>query len=118
MRILLADDETRVRSALRLLLEQLLGQNIVGETDHAEDLQKMVQTTAPDLLLLDWELPRLKAGLLTSLHSTCPGMKIIALSGRLDAAKTALTNGADAFISKNESPDHLLKILHIIGIKE
>ena len=106
------------RFALRLLLEQLLGQNIVGETDQADELQPMVQATAPDLLLLDWELPRLKAGLLTSLHAACPGMKIIALSGRLDAAKTALTNGADAFISKSESPDHLLKILHIIGIKE
>jgi DNA-binding NarL/FixJ family response regulator len=38
MRILLADDEARVRSALRLLLEQAAGLDVVGECASGEAL--------------------------------------------------------------------------------
>lgn len=38
MRVLLVDDQVRVRSALRLLLEQELGFQVVGETADATGL--------------------------------------------------------------------------------
>ena len=59
MRVLLADDHPRVRSALRLILEQEPNFQVVGETADATGLLLAVNEKAPDLVLLDWELPGL-----------------------------------------------------------
>ena len=60
MRILLVDDQSEIRSALRLLLEQEQGMTVVGEVAKAEDLLAQVEATRPDVALLDWELPGLQ----------------------------------------------------------
>lgn len=128
MRVFLADDQAKVRSALRLLLEQEPGLNVVGEAAEAEDLLAQVQAICPDLVLLDWELPgfrdpdrptalRRSSGqrLLAALHSLgCP-LKVIALSGHLEAREEALAAGADAFVSKGDPPERLLTTLRTVG---
>jgi DNA-binding NarL/FixJ family response regulator len=45
MRVLLADDQSKVRSALRLLLKQEPGMSVVGEAVEAEDLLAQVEAT-------------------------------------------------------------------------
>jgi len=105
--VLLADDQSKVRSALRLVLEQQPGVHILGEAVDTTGLLDWVKTARPDLVLLDWELPGLQAanplidsgrvpstalrqaqdgssgqGLLPTLRELCPGMAVIALSGR------------------------------------
>jgi DNA-binding NarL/FixJ family response regulator len=109
MRVLLADDQTKVRSALRLLLEQEPGLSVVGEAVEAEDLLAQVEATQPDLVLLDWELPGLRTDdRLSVLRALCPQLKVIALSGQPEARRAALSAGADAFVSKGEPPERLL----------
>jgi DNA-binding NarL/FixJ family response regulator len=123
MRILLADDQPDVRSALRLLLEQEVGQwEVCGE---AEDARGVFEQTAGhpfDLVLIDWELPGLHPGpqrrpersggqALSALRSLHPSLVVVALSGRVEAQKEASTAGADLFISKSESPERLLQAL-------
>ena len=109
MRVLLADDQTKVRSALRLLLEQEPGLSVVGEAAEAEDLLAQVAATQPDLVLLDWELPGLRTDdRLSVLRALCPQLKVIALSGQPEARRAALSAGADAFVSKGEPPERLL----------
>jgi DNA-binding NarL/FixJ family response regulator len=112
MRVLLADDQTKVRSALRLLLEQEPGLSVVGEAAEAEDLLAQVEVTQPDLVLLDWELPGLRTDdRLSALRALCPQLKVIALSGQPEARRAALSAGADAFVSKGEPPERLLAAL-------
>ena len=112
MRVLLADDQTKVRSALRLLLEQEPGLSVVGEAAEAEDLLVQVEVTQPDLVLLDWELPGLRTDdRLSVLRALCPQLKVIALSGQPEARRAALSAGADAFVSKGEPPERLLAAL-------
>jgi DNA-binding NarL/FixJ family response regulator len=112
MRVLLADDEARVRSALRLLLEQKTELNVVGECASGEALPAQIASGCPDLLLLDWELPRLQdIGAVSALHAACPDLIVIALSGRPEARKAALAAGADTFVSKGDPPDRLLEVL-------
>ena len=117
MRVLLADDQSKVRSALRLLLEQQPGVSILGEAVDTTGLLGWVKATRPDLVLLDWELPGLQAanpstgsgqGLLSALRTLCPCLKVIALSGRPEARQAALDAGADAFVSKGDPPEQLL----------
>ena len=112
MRILLADDQLEVRSALRLLLEQEADLDIVGEAAEADDLVYQVLMANPDLLLLDWELAGNRtADLVARLHAIAPHLRIIAL-GRLEARRQAIRLGADAFVSKVEPPERLLMAVH------
>jgi DNA-binding NarL/FixJ family response regulator len=112
MRILLADDQARVRFALRVLLERQPGLAVVGEATSGRDLMDQITTTRPDTVLLDWELPGLVApSTIPSLHRIFPGLVVIALSGRSEARQAAQAAGADTFVSKTDPPECLLDAL-------
>jgi DNA-binding NarL/FixJ family response regulator len=116
MRILLADDQAQVLSALRLLLEQESAIIVVGETGKAQDLLSQAELSQPDLVLLDWELPgSLAADLLSALRACCVQVKIVALSVRPEARREALAAGIDAFVSKGDPPEYLLTAVHTFG---
>jgi DNA-binding NarL/FixJ family response regulator len=109
MRVLLADDQSKVRAALRLLLEEELGLSVISEAAEAEDLLVQVEAMRPDLMLLDWELPGLRTDdHLPALRRLCPCLKIIVLSGQPEARRAALAAGTDAFVSKGDPPERLL----------
>ena len=109
MRVLLADDQAKVRSALRLLLEQLPQVEILGEAVDTTGLLDWVRAIKPDLVLLDWELPGLPAASLVQiLQSHHPDLLVIALSGRPEARQVALETGVHAFVSKGDPPERLL----------
>ena len=109
MQVILADDQAKVRSALRLLLEHQPNVKILGEAVDTTGLLDWVTAMCPDLVLLDWELPGLPAAaLLPLLHDHCPDLGVIALSSRPETRQAALEAGADAFASKGDPPERLL----------
>ena len=112
MRVLVADDQVKVRSALRVLLGQHLNWEVVGETGEAEQLFIQVLDTRPDVVLLDWELPGLVYdGEFSAFRARFPDTKVVALSGRPESRREALEAGVDAFVSKMDSPERLLNTL-------
>ena len=122
MRVLIADDQPQVRSALQLLLKQEPGVAVVGEAENVEEALELAAVRRPDLVLLDWELPgrqaaglpkKTKPGLLPALRARCPHMKVVALSGRPEARQAALAAGADVFVSKGDPPERLLAAVDI-----
>ncbi len=109
MRIILADNQPKVRLALQLLLGQEEERSVVGEVANTEDLFAQIEKTSPDLVLLDWDLPGVPmVDLLSALNNTYPALSVIALSWRLEMEYTALDAGADAFVSKADPPEQLL----------
>lgn len=129
-RALLADDEHKVRAALRLLLENEAGVSVVGEAIDLNTLFQETKASQPDLVLLDWELPGLAAATYTNpgggssgsdwtpaemhirtLSSYCPDVRVIALSWRPEARAEALAAGVKGFVSKVASPEMLLEVL-------
>lgn len=116
MRVLLTDNRTRVRSALKRLLERESELSVVGEVAEVKDLLVQVQETQPDLVLLDWELPDLPAiDLLSTLHSLHSPPKVVAFSEHMEARQEALAAGADAFVSKTDPGEWLLTTLRAVG---
>ncbi len=116
MYILIADDQPKVRSALRLLLEQEPGLSVIGESTDAQALLAQVTATCPDLVLLDWELPGIqsRSNLIVTLRALCPRLRVVVLSGRPEMRDAALAAGADAFVSKGDPPEGLLAILRAV----
>jgi DNA-binding NarL/FixJ family response regulator len=111
MRILVADNDARVRSALQMLLEQEPGEAVIAESGDLESMAVQIRSFRPELVLLDWELPgRAAAALLVALNGLELRPKVIVLSGRPDAGKIALSLGADGFVYKGDPPDQLLLV--------
>jgi DNA-binding NarL/FixJ family response regulator len=113
LRILLADDQERVRYGLRALLRQQPGLKVIGEAENAKDLLALAAVLDPDLVLLDWNLPDMPGEkVLISLRRISKGIPIIVLSGQIEIKNTALGAGTDAFISKASPPDQLVETIH------
>jgi two-component system response regulator DesR len=112
LRVVVADDDARVRSALRLVLEQVPGLSVGGELGATRDLTWQLAQTRPDVLVLDWEQPGVDGGaLLPALRSACPGLVVVALASRPDARAQTLRAGADYFVAKSDPPEKLLDCL-------
>jgi DNA-binding NarL/FixJ family response regulator len=118
MRILIADNQSSARLALCTLLEQQSGWSIVGEVVSADNLISQIEDTGPDLVLLNWCLPKLEAEKLISvLRKNGTKTSVIVLSGRPEVCQEALAVGADAFVSKADPPDKLLGAISSIKHK-
>jgi len=118
MRILIADTQPKVRFALRVLLERQPGLELVGDVVDAEALLARMETTCPDTVLLDWELPGMAMdALIPALRNIRSGLIIIALSGRWEACRTSMAAGVDAFVSKSSPPEQLLSAITECGAK-
>jgi DNA-binding NarL/FixJ family response regulator len=112
VRIIVADDQPDVRSALKLALEEKPGTRVVDEVSTPAELVQQVWINSPDLVLLDWELPGIKPKeLLQTLHTFCPHLSVIALSSRPQVKKAAIAAGAQEFVCKSEPSEFLIAAL-------
>jgi two-component system invasion response regulator UvrY len=110
VRILIADSRSKVRFALRALLEDDAEFHVSGEAANAGDLLVRAESSQPDVVLVDWELKgAVPEELLASLREACPDARIVVLSTRPEAGRAAIEAGADAFVSKAAPPDMLLQ---------
>mgnify|MGYP006302098035 CR=1 FL=1 len=105
---MLADDQAKVRSALRLLLEHQTDIDVLGEAVDTTGMLDWVKAASPDLVLLDLELPGFSRETPHALRRLCPSMAVIAMSARPEACEAALSAGADDFVSKGDPPEQLL----------
>ena len=114
MRILLAEGQLRARFALRVLLEQRKGLEVVGEVEDSRALLAQIQVLHPDLILLVWGLPGMPTKeLLKSLRQIYPRLYIVVLGERQEWRRLALAAGADAFVSKAYPPEELLAAIDL-----
>lgn len=123
MRILCVDDSKCVRHNLRKMLE-VLGAEFREAPDGESAWHLLQQGERIDLLLLDWEMPRLDGlGLLQRLgksgrHGDIP---VIMLSSIADPARVvaAMHAGAKRYITKPfSSEDLLVAVVELLGIEK
>jgi DNA-binding NarL/FixJ family response regulator len=112
LRILVADDQERVRYGLRALLRQQPGWVVIGEAENAKNLLAIASELNPELVLMDWNLPDMPGEIvLFSLHRNCQNLPVIVLSGQIEVKNIALGAGANAFFSKATPPDQLVETI-------
>jgi|SRR3990172_3337587 len=113
-RVFLADAQLDERAALRLLLLDLKMQ-VVGEAADWPATLAKAPATQPDMLVVDWGLLPASPGVaLAALRVVCAAALVIVLISHLDARhQAALSAGADAFISKGETPDRVAERLRV-----
>jgi DNA-binding NarL/FixJ family response regulator len=118
IRILIADDHEVVRRGLALLLKQEPDLDVIGEARDGQEAVSMVIEMQPDVVLLDWKMPRLD-GLQAArqIRQNVATSRILMLSGApLDSAVfDALDQGIDGFVNKDVSPTDLAHAIRIIA---
>ena len=112
IRVVVAESQTQVRFALRVLLERRHNMRIVGEAADSNSLLYQIAQTNPDLVLLSWYSPGLALDdLPRKVLDARPGVWLIVLSERQDIGPAALAAGAQAFVDKGNPPENLLTAL-------
>jgi len=106
VRLLVADDSASSRGAVHLMLSAAPGLSVVGVARDGEEALRKVLQLAPDLVVLDLQMPRLDGFTLLRLlmaQRPTPVLVLSSLSRRSDVFK-ALELGALDFVAKPEGP--------------
>ncbi|HEV2711857.1 MAG TPA: response regulator [Gaiellaceae bacterium] len=110
VRVLVVDDQRPFLEAAKLVVAATDGFEVVGEADTGEAAVELASSLAPDLVLMDLNLPGIDGVEATRrIVGASPQTAVVALSTEVGLATRAVAAGAAAFISKSEfDPDRLL----------
>jgi CheY-like chemotaxis protein len=114
-RVLVVDDDAEIRASVADLLRDA-GYLVQEAADGAAAIRAVV-TTAPDLVLLDIEMPGLSGvEALRTIRAVAPAARVVMLTGNSDSelARSALAFGAFDYIPKPFEPSHLLRIAEAV----
>jgi len=81
IRILLADDQSLFREALRMLISSQADLEVVGEAANGAEAVKLADSFRPNVVLMDLQMPVMNGVAATrQIHSTQPDCHVIALT--------------------------------------
>ena len=109
MHILIAIENANLRRSLEYLLSEEAGVNIVGQVSECEGMLALINSTKPDLVIFDENLPGCSfEDLLHQVHQQAFQPYLILLARDRRDEKTILATGVDAVVIKGEPPETLL----------
>ncbi len=118
LRVMLVEDHALVRAAIRRTLD-VPEIEVVAEASSAEQALATVMDHRPDVILLDIDLPGMNGvQLVRELAPRLPDSHIVMLTGSADREDLvmAIRNGASGFLTKDTSPDGLVRA--ILGVRD
>lgn len=102
MKVLLVDDDRSIRSLLSIALSVEDGIGEVREAADGTDALRVLDDFQPDVILLDYWMPRMDGAVVAPLiREKQPGVRIVAFSGVLEERPS----WADAYYTKGSLPD-------------
>ncbi|MDX2228245.1 MAG: PAS domain S-box protein [Leptolyngbyaceae cyanobacterium bins.349] len=113
--VLIVDDDVAVQQGTRALLESH-GYTTLVTNDGLDAIELYAQSQgAIDLVMLDIMMPRMSGiALIQRLRSLNPAVKLIAMSGLPANREPALAAGANVFLAKPYTLEHLLENLQTL----
>lgn len=113
-RVLLVDDHPIVRRGLAEVIQRTQDLEVIGEVNDAENALRFLETSVPDLMVVDISLPAMNGIELTRLvRDRYPSLAVLVVSMHEEAlyAERALRAGARGYITKLEPPDAMLRAI-------
>jgi two-component system response regulator NreC len=119
--IVLADDHTVVRRALRMLLEDEAGFEVVAEAEDAEGAIGYVRDHKPAVLILDLNMPgKPSLEAIPEIREASPGTQIVMLTMQKEPAfaRQALQLGVLGYVLKEAADDELVQAVRSAAHEE
>ncbi len=117
IRILITDDCWLWRVGIRTLLERDYDIDIVGEARDGQEAINLAEQLAPDVVLMDIQMPRVD-GLKATEQISARRLKtrVLMFAGMWEEAlvRQAVQNGAKGYLPKDVQPDELLSAVHAV----
>jgi two-component system, NarL family, response regulator LiaR len=114
IQVLIVDDQTIVRKAIRAALEEYQDILVVGEAPNGLVALDLVDRLNPDVVLIDISMPVMDGVEATQrIIANHPDMRIIVLTGLIgeDKCYLAIKAGAMGYLTKDIHPEELVKLI-------
>ncbi|MFE1962637.1 MULTISPECIES: response regulator transcription factor [unclassified Streptomyces] len=123
IRVLLADDQTLLRSAFRVLVDSEPDMEVVGEAADGAQAVALARSARPDVVLMDIRMPGTDGLAATRTISADPelaGVRVVMLTTfEVDEyVVQSLRAGASGFLGKGAEPEELLNAIRIAAAGE
>lgn len=123
IRVVVADDQSLVRSGLVMLLKSSPGFEVVGEAADGAEAIQIARAVSPDVILMDVRMPEVDGIQATRAIVSDPSMAsarvLVLTTFDLDEyVFEALRSGASGFLLKDTDPDDLLEAVRLIAAGE
>jgi two-component system, NarL family, response regulator NreC len=115
--VLLADDHGLLRAGLRAMFARYPYLKVVGEAAQGSETIRLAQKLAPDLVLLDINIPELDGIAVTeALGRTLPATRVLILTAamEIELLRNALRAGACGYVVKSASESELMSAIEAV----
>lgn len=110
VRVLIVDDDTLVRRALRMVLERCSEVIVVGEATDGDEVLDQVARCVPAVVLMDLRMHRVDGVRATELVTALPDPPAVVVMTSFDTQReilSALQAGASGYLLKDADPDEI-----------
>lgn len=121
VRVLLADDQPLIRTALQMVIADAPDLDVVGEAGTGADAVRLAGETGPDVVVMDLRMPGMDGIEATRLITTGPGdTRVVVLTtfDDDDHVYGALRAGASGFLVKDMALDDILAAVRTVAAGE
>ena len=117
IKVLLVDDHPIVRKGLSSCLAKHASLQIIGEAADGNEALQKARELAPDLVLMDMDMPRMDGLAVTQvLRKELPQIKVLILSmhRQTDQVLRILQSGALGYVLKEATPEELVQAIEAV----
>jgi DNA-binding NarL/FixJ family response regulator len=118
LRVLLADDHAIVRQGLKLLIDNQLDMEVVGEAADGQHAVEQAKALKPDVIVIDISMPGMNGLVATrTLKRLQPDVAIVALTRHDDDRylEELLRAGASGYVLKQSDPLEFLQAIRVVA---
>lgn len=119
LRIVIADDERMVRTALRVILDAEPDMEVVGEAATGAEAVPLVRSLTPDVVLMDVRMPEIDGiaatGQILRTMPDPPRIVVVTTFENDSYVYDALRAGACGFLLKRADPDELIGAVRLVA---
>ncbi len=115
--VLIVDDHPALRLVLKTHLVQVLGVTAVLEADNGQAAIQMVRDSAPGLVILDIDIPRINGlDVIPRIRAIQPDVRILVISGQDQSvfAPRVKDAGANGYVSKSQEIIEIMRCVEAV----
>lgn len=118
IRVVIADDHAIMRVGIRNILSRSSDIHVIGEASNGAEAITQVNQLAPDVLILDMEMPVMDGvEVARRLHASNSPVRVLVLSAYDDRQyiEEMLNMGASGYLIKDEAPEVIVEAVQDIS---